>query len=71
VRSLVLKPVSQPPAALAQQAETECRELFGTVVGEGDPLRGLHRDIARQALARDGVPADELSECLAVARQRA
>ena len=50
---------------------TKCRELFGTVVGDGDPLWDLHRDIARQVLALDGVPADELSEWLAVARQRA
>ena len=42
---------------------TECRELFGTVLP-------LHVDIARQVLALDGMPADELAEWLAVARRR-
>lgn len=59
------------PAALEQQAVTECRELFGTVAGAVDPLWPLHLDVARQVLARDGIPADELAEWLAVARQRA
>lgn len=58
------------PASLEQQAVTELRELVGTVVGEGDPLWTLHRDIARQVLALDGVSADELAEWLAVSRQR-
>jgi hypothetical protein len=59
------------PIDLERQAVAECRELFGTVAGEGDVLWDLHLDIARQVLALDGVPADELSEWLAVARQRA
>lgn len=59
------------PAALETAAVAECRATFGTVIGEGDPLWDLHRDVARQVLALDGVPADELSEWLAVARQRA
>lgn len=59
------------PAALETAAVAECRALFGTVTGQGDPLWDLHRDVARQVLALDGVPADELSEWLAVARQRA
>ena len=58
------------PAALEQQAVTECRELFGTVAGADDPLWPLHVDIARQVLALDGMPADELAEWLAVARRR-
>lgn len=59
------------PAALEQQAASECRELFGTVAGPGDPLWALHLDVARQVLALDGVPADELAEWLAVTRHRA
>jgi hypothetical protein len=58
------------PAALEQHAVTECRGLFGTVAGPDDPLWSLHLDVARQVLALDGVPADELAEWLAVARQR-
>lgn len=58
------------PSDLEAQAVAECRELFGTVAGPDDPLWELHRDIARQVLALDGVPADELAEWLAVARQR-
>ncbi|BBX15232.1 flagellar hook-length control protein [Mycolicibacterium duvalii] len=59
------------PSDLERQAVAECRELFGTVAGPGDPLWELHRDIACQVLALDGVPSDELAEWLAVARQRA
>ena len=59
------------PSDLERQAVAECRELFGTVAGPDDPLWDLHRDIARQVLALDGVPTDELAEWLAVARQRA
>lgn len=58
------------PAELEQHAVTECRELFGTVAGPGDPLWALHLDVARQVLGLDGIPADELAEWLAVARQR-
>ncbi len=56
---------------LEQQTVTELRDLFGTVVGEGDPLWSLHVDIARQAIALGALSADELSEWLAVARSRA
>ncbi len=59
------------PLDLEQHAVTECRGLFGTVAGPGDPLWSLHLDVARQVLALDGIPADELAEWLAVARQRA
>lgn len=59
------------PAALDQAVADECRELFGTVVGEGDSLWPLHCDVARQVLAAGGLSADELSEWLAVARHRA
>lgn len=59
------------PATLEAQAAQELREVVGTVAGEGDPLWSLQCDIARQVLALGGVPADELSEWLAVARHRA
>lgn len=57
-------------ANLEAAAAAECRALFGTVAGPDDPLWPLQVDIARQVLALDGVPADELAEWLAVARQR-
>ncbi|WP_156298257.1 flagellar hook-length control protein [Mycobacterium paragordonae] len=59
------------PAALEHQAVVELRQLFATVVGPGDPVWPLQVQIARGVLAVGGVPADELSEWLAVARQRA
>lgn len=59
------------PTALEDQAVAELREMVGTVVGPDDPAWSLQCDIARQVLALDGVPADELAEWLAVARQRA
>lgn len=47
----------------------ECRELFGTVAGPGDALWELQVEVARAVLAQKGIPADELSEWFAVARQ--
>lgn len=38
------------PAHLEQQLVTELRELFGTVVGAGDPLWDLQIDVARGVL---------------------
>lgn len=61
----------ETPAALETAAVAQCRALFGTVVGEGDPLWDLQLDVARQVLGLDGIPAAELSEWLAVARHRA
>jgi hypothetical protein len=55
--------------ALQEQAVAECRALFGTVAGPGDALWDLHVDVARNVLAQKGIPADELTEWLAVARQ--
>lgn len=57
------------PAALEEQAVAECRELFGTVTGPGDALWELQVEVARDMLAQTGIPADELSEWLAIARQ--
>ncbi len=59
------------PTDLEGQAVAELRALVGEVVGPDDPAWSLQCDIARQVLALDGVPADELAEWLAVARQRA
>lgn len=59
------------PAALQQQAVTELRNLFGSVVGEGDPLWTLHADVARQAVSLGALSADELGEWAAVMRHRA
>ncbi|MFA1701656.1 flagellar hook-length control protein [Mycobacterium intracellulare] len=59
------------PTDLQTQAVAELRELFGTVVGPDDPAWPVQLDVARQVLAAGGIPADELSEWLAVARHRA
>lgn len=58
------------PTDLQTTAVAECRELFGTVVGEGDALWTLHADVARQAIALGALSADELSEWTAVMRRR-
>lgn len=62
------------PADLEAQALAECRQLFGRVVGPGDPLWELHVDICRQVLAVDsaggGIPAEELAQWATV-EQRA
>lgn len=59
------------PAALQATAVAECRELFGTVVGDGDALWSLHAEVARQAIALGALSSDELSEWAAVMRHRA
>lgn len=59
------------PGQLEAQAAAELRALFGTVVGDGDPAWPVQLDVARGVLAAGGIPADELSEWLAVARHRA
>jgi hypothetical protein len=46
-----------------------CRELVGTVVGPPDALWPLQVDIARQVLALDGIPANELDEWAAVVKR--
>lgn len=58
------------PASLADVALTECRTLFGAVVGPDDPLWPLQAEVARQVLAAGGIPANELQEWLAVQRSR-
>jgi hypothetical protein len=58
------------PAELEAQLVAECRQLFGTVAGEGDPLLPVQIEVARAVLAAGLIPADELAEWLAVARRR-
>lgn len=58
------------PANLDAELVDRCHELFGSVAGPADALWPLHVDVARQVLGLGGVAADELSEWLAVARQR-
>lgn len=57
------------PEAMDAQVCTECRQLYGTVTGPGDPLWDMHVDITRQVLGLDGIPVDELAEKVAAARQ--
>ena len=59
------------PATLQKQSVTELRDLFGSVVGESDPLWTLHADVARQAVSLGALSADELSEWAAVMRHKA
>lgn len=57
------------PAALNAAVAAECRQLFAFVTGPGDPLWDIHVEVARQVLALDGIPLDELAEWLAVTRR--
>lgn len=62
-------------ADLGAVAAVEARKVLGDVIGPGDVLWSLHGDVGRQWLAlgagRDGgITADELSEWVAVARER-
>ncbi|TDZ43084.1 flagellar hook-length control protein [Mycobacteroides franklinii] len=57
------------PASLNAAVAAECRELFAFVSGPGDPLWDIHVEVARQVLALDGIPVDELAEWLAVTRK--
>jgi hypothetical protein len=50
------------PAQLEAAAADRARQLFGRVVGAGDPLWELQVDVARQVLALGGVRPDELDE---------
>ncbi|GAA4290910.1 flagellar hook-length control protein [Mycobacterium paraffinicum] len=59
------------PAGLDGELADTCRELFGQVVGERDPLWSLQVDVTRHAIALGALTADELSEWAAVIRQRA
>lgn len=54
------------PHDMQQQAVTELREQFGTVIGEGDALWTLHADVARQAVGLGALNPDELREWAAV-----
>jgi hypothetical protein len=59
------------PPDLEQQAVADLRALAGQVIGPDDPVWELQVEIARGVLAAGGIAADELSEWLAVERQRA
>lgn len=54
------------PSELEAQALKECRALFSYVAGPGDPLWPLHVDVAKQVLALDGIPYNELVEWVGV-----
>lgn len=59
------------PSALEAELASECRNLFGQVVGDGDPLWPLQVDVARQVLSAGGISHTEVSEWAAVLRRRA
>ena len=56
------------PAQLEQAARAEFAALAAVVVGPDDPAWETQLSIARQVLALDGIPVDELAEWLAVTR---
>ncbi|MDV3124675.1 flagellar hook-length control protein [Mycobacterium sp. 21AC1] len=58
------------PAHLDASLEAACRDLVGTVVGEGDPLWPLQVQIANGVLAAGGIEPNTLSEWAAVGRRR-
>ncbi len=58
------------PAELEAAAVQECRQLFAAVTGPDSPMWELQLEVARGVLAASGLPADELQEWLAVARQQ-
>jgi hypothetical protein len=58
------------PADLESEVTAAARDLFGQVVGEGDPLFPLQIEVARGVLAAGGLSVDEQAEWLAVARRR-
>lgn len=57
------------PANLDDVLRAECRAEFAAVAGPGDPLWDLHLEVARDVLRRNGIPAGELAEWLAVSRR--
>jgi hypothetical protein len=52
------------------EAVSACRALAFTVVDSSDPLWPDQCEVARQIIAAGGIPANELSEWLAVQRRR-
>lgn len=57
-------------AAMAGRAAQRCSEVFGQCDGPTDPLWPAHVEICRSVLGFGGLPAAELSQWLAVARNR-
>jgi len=57
-------------AMMADRAAARCREVFGQCDGPTDPLWPVHVDLCRSVLGHGGLPAAELEQWLAVARNR-
>ncbi len=57
-------------AVMASQAAQRCREVFAVCDGPTDPLWPAHVEICRSVLGFGGLPAAELAQWLAVARNR-
>lgn len=55
-------------ATMADRAVQRCREVFGQCDGPTDPLWSVHVEICRSVLGHTGLPASELAQWLAVAR---
>lgn len=79
-----LNPVSEAAMKLARDAaqgeitlanveaaaDERCRRLFSNVVGEGDVLWDLHKDVCVQAIALGALSASQLGEWRAVMAAR-
>jgi hypothetical protein len=57
-------------AVIASQAAQRCREVFAVCDGPSDPLWPAHVEICRSVLGFGGLPAAEVAQWLAVARNR-
>jgi hypothetical protein len=57
-------------AAMADRATQRCAEVFAECDGPTDPLWPAHVEVCRAVLGFGGLPAAELSQWLAVARNR-
>jgi len=55
-------------ATMADRAVQRCREVCGQCDGPTDPLWSVHVDLCRAVLGHAGLPASELAQWLAVAR---
>jgi hypothetical protein len=57
-------------ATMADRAVARCREVFGQCDGPTDVLWSVHVEICRAVLGHGGLPASEVAQFLAVARNR-
>lgn len=59
------------PADLDREAAAKTLELYRIVDGPADPIWPIQVEIARQVMARGGIPLEEMQQWVAVAMSRA